>query len=107
MARKLERELKRRCQGFPLHNQVARLDPVICAKLYWPIGAVAWYIAGYDSGSYVAYGFATGLGKDGWGYFSVLSVIDTKIAGVPPTLDMGFTATRASVLEILRQELAR
>ena len=106
MAKTLEQELSRHCRGFPLHNQIGRNDPVVCAKLYWPIGTVAWYIAGYDSKSYVAFGFMTGMGDDRWGYFSVMAVAETLIAGVAPTLDKDFTPEFASRIGLPIQELA-
>lgn len=106
MAKTFERELGRLCGGFPLHSQVKRTDPILCAKLKWPIGAVAWYVAGYDRRSYVAYGFVTGMGEDRWGYFSVLAVAETRIAGVAPVLDKDFKPEFASRLGLPKQEIA-
>ncbi|MDB5870688.1 MAG: hypothetical protein JWQ07_130 [Ramlibacter sp.] len=106
MARTLEQELRRRCRGFPLHSQIGRADPILCARIYWPIGAVAWYIAGYDSRSYVAFGLITGIGDDRWGYFTILSVVETLIAGVPPVLDKDFKPEFASRLGLPTQAAA-
>lgn len=106
MAKTFERELGRLCRGFPLHSQVKRADPIICAKLRWPIGSVAWYVAGYDRRSYVAYGFMTGMGDDRWEYFSVLAVAETLIAGVAPVLQKDFKPEFASLLGLPIQNLA-
>lgn len=89
------------CEGYPLRGQVDSDDPIICAKLYWPIGDARWYIVGYSPQTTVAYGFVVGVGGDKWGYFSVASLLETRIAGVMPAkLDEDFTPTRASVLGI-------
>lgn len=101
MTRGLERELERHCRGFALHNQVSAPDPIFCAKIHWPIGPLAWYIAGYDATCYVAYGYSTGL-KNAWGFFSILAVAETLIAGIPPTVDKSFVLTRASMLGITK-----
>lgn len=93
--------VRKRCEGYPLDAQRGVTDPVVCAKLYWPIGIARWYIIGYNPETDVAYGFVVGVGRDEWGYFSVESLLETLIAGVMPVrLDDGFVPTRASVLGI-------
>lgn len=99
---RFEESLKRRCEGFPLHKQDGDPDPIVCAKLYWPIGAARWYIAGYDPDTYVAYGCVSGMGQDEWGFFSVPSLLETRIAGVMPArIDEKYVPVRASRLGLL------
>lgn len=100
---KLEEQLRSWCEGFPLHSQAKVPNPVVCAKLYWPIGKACWYIVGYNPEAYVAYGFVTGIGDDDWGYFSVLDLLEAKIASIAPIeLDEDFEPTPASALGIGR-----
>lgn len=100
---KLERRIRALCKGFALHRQDADPDPIVCARLYWPIGRASWYIVGYNPRTYVAYGYVVGVGADEWGYFSVPSLLECKIAGVVPVkLDEGFKAVRASRLELAK-----
>ncbi len=102
----VEQELEKRCRGFPLHTQVDRQNPVVCVLIRWPIGDVAWYVAGYDSMSYTAFGYCSGLGNDGWRYFTVLSVFSTTIAGVRPSIDKTFKPAFASRLGLPTQRVS-
>lgn len=99
----LEEKIRKRCEGFPLHRQDEDPDPLICARLYWPIGNAAWHITGYNQESYVAFGFVSGLGEDEWGYFFVPLLLKTRIAGVMPVkLDEAWKPVRASKLGVSR-----
>lgn len=93
--------IRKRCEGYPLNAQLDVTDPIVCAKLYWPIGTARWYVIGYNPETDVAYGFIVGVGTDEWGYFSVGSLLETLIAGVMPVrLDDDFVPARASALGI-------
>ncbi len=104
----LQERLRRRCEGYPLNKQRNHPDPVLCAKLYWPVGKARWYIAGYSPKTMLAYGFVVGVGKDEWGYFSVASLLETRIGGIMPVkLDENFGPVHASKLGIVHRRLLR
>ncbi len=96
---RLEDELWERCKGFPLRAQVDAHDPILCARLYWPIGQAEWFIAGYDHELASAYGLVRMDGRTEWGYFRIPELQASTIAGVKPLmLDSSFTPVHASEL---------
>lgn len=102
-SKRFEGVLRKQCAGYPIHRQLNHPDPLICAKLYWPIGNACWYITGYNSKTYVAYGVVVGVGPETWGRFFVPALLETKIAGVMPVkLDEDWRPVRVSKLGITR-----
>lgn len=100
-ARQFADKLKARCEGYPIHRQLNHPDPLICAKLYWPIGNACWYITGYNPQTYVAHGVVVGRERDEWGRFYIPALLETKIAGVVPVkLDEDWKPVHASTLGI-------
>lgn len=100
---KLHDEIKKRCEQYPLLSQQNVADPVLCAKLFFPVGSGAWYITEYNPITFKAFGYVTGMGVDEWGYFSVSELFEVKIAGVfSIDVDLYFSPRPASELGILR-----
>jgi hypothetical protein len=98
---KIQDEIKRRCEQYPLYSQEKVVDQIFSAKLFFPIGSAVWYIAEYNPVTFEAYGYVMGLGDDEWGYFSVAELLEIKLAGVfSIELDLTFSPTRSSEIEI-------
>jgi hypothetical protein len=97
---KIEEELWERCKGVPPRAALKSLDPMLYARLYWPIGQAEWFIAGYDHELASAYGLVRLNGRAEWGYFRIPELQASRIAGIKPlVLDSSFQPTLASRLK--------
>ncbi|WP_164483718.1 MULTISPECIES: DUF2958 domain-containing protein [unclassified Polaromonas] len=100
---KLHDEIKKRCEQYPLHSQQNVADPMLCAKLFFPLGSGAWYVAEYNPITFEAFGYVSGMDVDEWGYFSVAELLEVKVAGVfSIEVSLHFSSRPASELGILR-----
>jgi hypothetical protein len=96
---RIEEELYVRCKGVLPRTALQTPDPMLYARLYWPIGKAEWFIAGYNHELASAYGFVRLDGRTEWGYFRIPELQASSIAGIRPLmLDSSFEPTLASEL---------
>lgn len=99
----LHDELRKRCEKYPLYSQENVRDPIVCAKLFFPIGSATWYVTEYNPIKQTAFGYVTGLTYDEWGYISIPELQEVKLANVfSVEVDLHFDQTVASLLGIVK-----
>ena len=99
----IHKHVTKRCEKYPLYSQEKVKDPIICAKLFFPIGKATWYITEYNPVTFTAFGFVVGLGTDEWGYISISELTQVRLAGaIAVEFDRYFEPTTTSELGIPR-----
>lgn len=97
-----------RLQDYPLYSQEKKSDPVVGVKLFHPFGSGTWFLTEYDPEEKLAFGYATGLACDEWGYVSIAELESVTFHGVQTIeVDLSFSPKRLSEIEECRYAIGR